>query len=181
MEIVKLVIGIVKHKQRNQGFTLVELLIVLLIISIVTSVALLTISHNKDKQVELFVSEFKQIITLAEEQAMLQPVVLGLAFDENSYQFINYHPAEGDKKSFWSPEQGRLLNRYQIPRGIELTMGSAEDEGVEESAKKSIPQIVISTNGDLTPFTVYVGLKGKKPRFVIQGDTDGTVTSQRLS
>lgn len=179
MEIVKLVIGTVKRNHRNQGFTLVELLIVLVIISIVTSVALLTISHNKDKQVELFVNEFKQVVTLAEEQAMLQPTVLGLAFDESSYQFINYHPAERDKKSFWTPVQGRLLSRYQIPSGIELTMGSEEES--EESVKKSAPQIVISTNGDLTPFTVYVGQKGKKPRYVIQGDTDGTVTSQRLS
>ena len=42
------------------------------------------------------------------------------------------------------------------------------------------PQIVISTNGDVTPFTIYVGRKGKKPLYAISGDADGNVTSREL-
>ena len=55
------------------GFTLIELLVVIFIISIVTSVALLSISRNENKQLEAFTNELVQTVTLAEEQAMLQP------------------------------------------------------------------------------------------------------------
>lgn len=167
-----------KSSHREQGFTLVELLIVIFIMSIVTSVALLTVSRNKDKQLESFVNEFKQTVTLAEEQAMLQPMIIGLSFKQASYQFASYQSAVEGKKASWLPMQDSLLGQYTIPDGIELVVAGNE---LQQSAKNRGPQVVISTNGDLTPFKLYVGHEGSKPRYIIQGDADGTVTSQLLS
>jgi len=69
------------------GFTLIEILVVILIISIVTSVALLSISRNENRQLETFTKDLVQTLTLAQEQAMLQPAVLGLAIERHTYQF----------------------------------------------------------------------------------------------
>lgn len=167
-----------------RGFTLIELLVVIFIISIVTSVALLSVSRNENRQLEAFAKELQQSVTLAEEHAMLQPSVLGLSFASESYQFVSYQPPAGpDKKQSWSPIQDQLLGKHIIPNGVELRIEvSGQKAHQQEDEEAAIqPQVVISTNGDITPFTIYVGKKGKSPRYVLKGDADGNVTSKMLS
>jgi general secretion pathway protein H len=156
-----------------KGYTLIEILIVLFIISIVTSVALLSISRNENKQMESFANEVMQIMTLAEEQAMLEPNVMGLSFAEHSFQFASFQPSKEDNKNHWQPIQDSILGVHKIPDNIQVA--------VEAGGKGDMPQIIISTNGDITPFTLYVGKKGQKPRYAITGDADGNITNKFLS
>lgn len=163
------------------GYTLIEILIVLFIISIVTSMAFLTIGSNENRQLESFANELTQILTLAEEQAMLQPSVLGLSLNEHSFQFASYDSVTDEKTKVWTPLQDKLLGRQRIPRGVALSVevGEKRTGSVQESEKNN-PQIIISTNGDITPFTIYVGKPGEKPRYAIRGDADGSVTNKLL-
>lgn len=149
----------------QQGFTLIEILVVIFIISIVTSVALLTISHNDNRQLESFTRELMQSLTLAEEKAMLEPAVLGVTLDKQSWQFSSFQPAAGKNKAAWLDAQHLV-----IPSNIDVSIDS-----------KAIPQIVISTNGDITPFTIYIARKGKAPRYAITGDANGNISSRLLS
>jgi general secretion pathway protein H len=168
--------------KKSVGFTLIEILVVLFIMSIVTSVALLSISRHENRQIETFTNELVQRMTLAEEQAILQPVVLGLAIKHKGIQFTSYQPAEGKKEFIWQPMQDKLLTNYSIPSSMELRLVvDGKPVTMLENGKKTSPQIVISTNGDITPFTLYVGRKGKSPRYVIQGDADGNITSKLLT
>lgn len=169
-------------KRSMAGFTLIELLVVIFIISIVTSVALLSVGHNENRQLESFANELAQRVTLAEEQAMLQPAVLGLILDESSYQFAAYSPAVGDKKPTWTPIQDKILGQHPIPRDIELgvEVGGKHFTKTDEEETTKDPQVIISTNGDLTPFTIYIGKRGKTPRYVIRGDADGNVVTSLL-
>lgn len=164
------------------GFTLIEILVVLFIISIVTSVALLSISRNENSHVKAFASELTQMVTLAEEQAMLEPKVLGLTLGERSFHFAALQPAAGEKANVWQPIQDHLLGQHKIPNDIEIDVqvGTATHLASDDKAKSN-PQIIISTNGDVTPFTIYVGKKGQKPSYVITGDVDGNVTNKALS
>lgn len=162
-----------------KGYTLIEILVVLFIVSIVAGVALLTIGRNQNKQMETFVSELTQSITLAEERAMLQPTVLGLSIGTSSLQFNAYQPALAKEKSKWLPVQDTALSQRTIPNDIQLGLNVGQARG--EFSNSNGPQIIISTNGDLTPFTIYVGKKGQKPRYAITGDADGNVTSRELS
>lgn len=177
-----------------RGFTLIELLVVIFIISIVTSVALLSVSRNDNKRLESFTNELVQTVTLAEEQAMLQPTVLGLSVGQDSFQFSTYHAVVDKKINPWTPIKDRLLGKRAIPDGIEVSVmvggkrsGSTDEtdedksDSDDEAAAIKVPQIIISTNGDITPFTIYIGKRGKQPRYVINGDADGNITSRSLS
>lgn len=173
-----------KSSRSSSGFTLIEILVVIFIMSIVTSVALFSISRNENRQIESFAKELVQTVTLAQEQAMLQPSVLGLSIEREAYQFAAYRLAENKKKNSWSPLKDNLLGMHDIPGSIALTIEvggqkMAQEEKDDDAAH--VPQIVISTNGDITPFTIYVGKKGKSPRYIIRGDVDGTITSKLLS
>lgn len=58
----------------------------------------------------------------------------------------------------------------------ETTDNNADEE--EASEKQIQPDIIISSSGDMTPFTITIGKKGEQPRYLIRGNTDGTVTTQ---
>ncbi len=165
------------YTTKMKGFTLIEILVVLFIISIVTAVALLTIGKNEQREVKRFAEELTQILTLAEEQAMLQPTVLGLALNQDSFHFASYQLETDKKKNYWKPLQDNLLGKHRIPSDIEVNIKM----GKESKAVSHEPQIIISTNGDLTPFTIYVGKQGEKPLYEIKGDADGNVTNTLLS
>ena len=163
------------------GYTLIEILIVMFIISIVTSVALLSVGRNENKRLESFANELVQTITLAEEQAMLQPVVLGILIDKHTVQFVSLVPSKNDGKNTWVALDDTLLGKQSIPSGIEVRVaaGNTHASAADEVTKN--PQIIVSTNGDVTPFTIYIGKIGEKPRYAIIGDADGSITRKELS
>jgi general secretion pathway protein H len=69
---------------KSAGFTLIEILIVMVIISIVGAASLLSISRNKNSQMENFARQLTNLITLAQQQAMLQPAVIGMTFSDST-------------------------------------------------------------------------------------------------
>lgn len=160
------------------GYTLIEILIVIFIISIVTTVALLSINQNKNKTIESFAKQLTQILTLAEEQAILQPIVLGMYLDHDSFRFSSLQSEPKTQKSTWVPLQDTILGKHRIPNGI---LVSIKVDGQSMDLEKKNPQIIISTNGEATPFTIYVGQPGEKPLYAIRGEMDGSITNAALS
>lgn len=170
-------------RKKISGFTLVEILVVIFIISIVTSVALLTIGRNDNKKIESFTNQLNQIMSLAEERAMLQPAVLGLVIEDNSFHFASLNSATVNKNNTWKSLDDKQLGAHEIPDDIELRLQVAgkKTSDQEDDEVKQGPQIIISTNGDITPFTLYIGKRGQEPRYAIKGDADGRLTRQSLS
>jgi general secretion pathway protein H len=158
-------------KRMAKGFTLIEILIVIVIISIVSSVALVTISGNKTKQVESFAKQLTRLITLAEQEAMLQPATLGLAFYQHSFQFFNYTPSEDNP---WKAITTGSLGLHKIPEHIQLTL-RVNNEGKVLDGK---PHIFISESGDITAFTLTIANRGEKPAYVIRSDASGNVQTE---
>jgi general secretion pathway protein H len=174
--------------RKQKGFTLVEILVVMLIISIITSVGVLSINRNENKQVETFASELAQLVSLAERQAMLQPNVLGLQLEKESFQFSSLQTGQAGTKQDWVPLDDNILGKREIPDGIELRVDMSHDMKTSDSDKTNdddkkikLPQVIISSNGDVTPFNIYVGHKGKKPLYVVSVDASGQITSKSLS
>lgn len=169
----------------RSGFTLIEILVVLVIISIVTTVALVSLSMNQSRHLENYANDLSQTITLAEEQAMLRPAVLGLQIKHQTYFFAIYNPdANVEKKEpQWTPiENSHSLGLHDIPDNIDIQIAVDGTPIVaDEDSETEGPQIILSTNGDMTPFTIYVGKKGEKPRFLIRGEADGSIKNEKLS
>ncbi len=160
------------------GFTLIEILIVMVIISIVTSVALLKFNRNENKRLASFANELTQTLLLAEEQAMLQPAVIGMSLNENSFQFSTYESREGKSKT-WRPLQDSVLRKYEISSDIQVNL-EINHQFVSLSDDETIksPQIIFSINGEVTPFVITISKKGKQTRYKIIGEADGSITQQ---
>ncbi len=167
-----------KQMLKHCGYTLIEILVVLLIISIVSSVALLSIHRNENKEIEIFANNIAQTIQLASEQAMLQPMILGLALDNRGFYFsrLQINP-QGEED--WLLMKDSILSRQSVPSNIEVRMDIAGSRWFAAKDEKN-PPIIISTNGDFTPFTIYIGKKGEKPKYAISGKANGQITNKIL-
>lgn len=157
----------------QSGYTLIEILIVLFIISIVSTTALLTIGQNQNRQLKTTAVQIRQMLILAEEHAMLQPAILGLRVDEHGFAFKIF---QNEKKPAWLPVDEKTLAPHHLSDDIVLQLVQQTKQQTDAGA----PQVVISSSGDLTPFKIYIGKQGAAPRYVVKGEADGTVVSREL-
>jgi len=158
----------------KQGFTLIEILIVIVIISIVSGIAALTISRNQQKQYEYLANSLAHLITLAEEEAMLRPATLGLAFTPDSFQFFEYHNKVDKNATHWQALTDNIFGLHSISKNIEITL-FVQNKKTNLNGK---PQIIISPSGDIIPFTILLGKKDQPPSYKVTGYTNGNVSSR---
>ena len=82
----------------NAGFSLLELLVVIVIIGIAVSFATLTFGDNQAKRMSHKSQQLAALIELAKEQAIFNSQELGLLFTKNSYTFYKLGSAVNKKK-----------------------------------------------------------------------------------
>lgn len=150
--------------KKNPGFTLIEILIVMVIISIVAGVAVLTITTNKNKNIEDFTKQLVNTITLSEQEAMLRPATLGIAFTPDSFQFFQF-----DKK--WILLTDKIYQKHNFPPDMTLTL-KVQNKAAPLDGK---PYLIISSNGDVSPFVILIGKHNQAPMYIITGDTSGNI------
>lgn len=153
---------------KQQGFTLLEIMLVIALIAIIASSMRLGISFESEKDRKFReVQRMHAVINAAAEYAMLNQVELGLLIDNVSYKFLAF---DGQK---WRPMAGQaIFEEHEFTEGVELTLeleglewsednllGSVSwsDEDLDdEDEEKLTPQIFILSSGDLTPFLIDV-------------------------
>ena len=172
-------------KQRLKGitgFTLIEVLVVLLIISIVTSVAMLSISHNQNQRVKLLANELTEFITLAEEQAILQQTSIGLVIAHNAFQFVHYQTQAQGTVPDWQPLMEPVFKRHLIPSGVGIRLEvTGKTKSLSQQLSNAVPQIVISSGGEVTPFVLWLGNKGHAARYKIVGAANGHIEQSEIT
>ncbi|HSW70715.1 MAG TPA: type II secretion system minor pseudopilin GspH [Gammaproteobacteria bacterium] len=157
------------------GYTLLEVLVVLVIISIVAGMAMLSLGHNENKELQAFTRELAEILSLAEEQALLQPTTLGLMLRPHSFGLYEYRKTQ--HQMAWQALNDRELGIREMPADTQIILQIA-NQTVSQEEQGEKPPIIISTNGTLTPFTMLIGKKNKKPRYKLSGLADGTISAE---
>jgi general secretion pathway protein H len=149
------------------GYTLIEILIVIAIISIVAAVATLSIHFNHKKQMESLAHHLVSLILLSEEEAILHPAVLGLAFTSHTYQVYRYE----EKNHSWQPLTNKVFRAETLPDKVQITL-TIQDKIIPANGK---PQLIISSSGDLPAFTIDIGDFDETPLYQVNGEENGNV------
>ncbi|MBA6342424.1 type II secretion system minor pseudopilin GspH [Colwellia sp. MB02u-10] len=173
-----------KDKHRQQGFTLIEVMLVIVLIGVMASAVQFTFSGNKAEQLlEQNSARFAGVFDVAAEYGLLNNIELGLFVEKNTYQFLGYDGVS------WSPiASNPMFEVFTLPEGIEITLQlddlpieepllfdssllineDQDDNFTEEEKKKIIPQVYMLSGGDITPFSLTFSLA----EFAIDGDVD---------
>ncbi len=81
---------------RSKGFTLVEILVVVVIMAVVISLAVLSIGvSGRDSQLDEESRRIEGLVDLLHERAVLEGRDFGLLIEPAAYEFLVYEPARG--------------------------------------------------------------------------------------
>ena len=152
----------------KQGFTLIEILVVLFIIGITMGFALLAFGDFGEKRrIALSGEQFKNYVALVEQRAILEGSTLGIGIDKRSYQAFRLQ-----MKTHWQPisHHGIFQSQY-FPNGSIIRYDSM-------GKKTSFPQIIIQSSGDLSPFTLTLSSQKETAIATIIGASNGELSVQ---
>jgi len=161
-----------------KGFTLIEVMLVIVVIGIMVAAIQINFNSNKpEAELQNESARFASVFNLAAEYGLLNNIELGLYTEKNSYQFVGFDGVR------WTPLlDNDLLAAYQLPETMKMTfifddlplelptlidaeLFTPDDERIEqmeadlaEDEKNIIPQVYILSGGDITPFRVEFSL-----------------------
>jgi general secretion pathway protein H len=168
------------------GFTLVELLVVLVIIGVIAAGAVLAVTTTgRDNELEREGERLAALTGYVREQAELETREYGLRLLADRYEFVRFDARSGQ----WIPvEDDVVLRPRELPEGllprlwiegreVVLPAAAAQDKAELEDFT---PQIMLFSNGDVTPFRLRVEREGVARRVTLESNEENAVTSTGL-
>lgn len=162
-------------RSEHRGFTLIEIMVVMVIIVVGTSIALLSVNILGDERdIELEARRLATLIETVADEAELQGRDFGLEFIRQGYRFVEYDPF----LNTWAEIVGDdLLRPRSLPENLEFSVvvedkrieldevaadtssGIPDDEDEEPQPgllNKYAPHAMIMSSGDVSPFDVVI-------------------------
>lgn len=165
----------------SRGFTLLEILVVVVIVGILVSVATVAVGVlGRDREVEEQARRLWAVMTQGREEAELQGRDIGLFIEDSGYEFMMFDP----KQAGWvAVEDDGLLTRRELPPGLrmrlwlearEVVLKSPRRPTLEEQ-KKRLPQIIMVASGEIVPFELEIAREGSDVRWQVLSQPDNTL------
>ena len=157
-------------RNRGRGFTLVEILVVLVIIGIVTAIAFLSFGIlGDDRSLERDARRLAAIIEMVTDEAMIQGRDYGLEILSGGYRFVELDPllnqwlevSGDDLMAARTLEEGSefelFIEQHKVTLQSQATDTSTEDdENKRDLTDDYLPHILILSSGDVTPFELRI-------------------------
>lgn len=157
--------------RRSRGFSLIEILVVVVIVAIVTSIAVLSLGLlGDDRELETEARRLGSLVQEAQDEATMQGREFGIEFMSDSYRFVEFDPFT----SQWSePADDEIYRLRKLPDDAEFELflegqrvaldpEPAKITRPDDTApgrgdtKAYSPHVLIYSSGDVTPFDVEI-------------------------
>jgi general secretion pathway protein H len=165
--------------RRAAGFTLLELLVVIVIIGILTSMAVISVNVlGGDHEMQQEAARLQAILLQTREDAVLQSRDIGMRLDETGYEFLAY---DGRVERWQAVGDDPLLRARALPDGLRLAL-RLEDRNVQLKPRAAatekdpvLPQIVLQASGDVVPFDLLLARDGTDEQRRVSGTLEGKI------
>jgi general secretion pathway protein H len=166
---------------RSKGFTLVEILVVLVIMAVLISLAVLTVgSTGRDSQLDEESHRIEGLVGLLHERAVLEGRDFGLRIEPTAYEFVFYDI----RRNRWlMMDQEREYRHRQLPKGISFQLELDSQVVVIKPIDRTLatddipgPQVAIAASGEGTPFRLTLLRDATQAKASVEGDSLGKIT-----
>lgn len=182
-----------RQPPRQQGFTLLELLLVIVIVSIVSAAVVITMNpDNTHRELEKEARRLTQVLRQLADESLFQGQEFGVRFQEEEYAFFIW---DRETNQWQGYEQAPVFRSYTLPEPF-VMLFEAEDISYSLKKKKNTPedsQESFSTeetetsppnawflsSGEITPFSISMFSEGdSERRYLISANAVGDITLQ---
>jgi general secretion pathway protein H len=169
---------------RSKGFTLVEILVVLVIMAIVVSIAVLSMNTTgRDTQLDEESRRIQGLVDILHERALLEGRDFGLRIEPSGYEFVVYSP---DRDRWLTLNQEGEFRHRDLPKGVSFQLELDSVQVVLKAVDKTFatdqppppPQVAIAASGEGTPFRLTLLRDGSQARSAVDGDAFGKTTQE---
>lgn len=167
----------------SKGFTLVEILIVMLIITVVISLTVLSVSSTgQDGQLDQESRRIEGLVGLLHERALLEGRDFGIRIEPAAYEFVVYDP----RRDRWLMlDQEREFRHRDLPKGVSFQLQLDSQTVVIKPIDRNLsngappnPQIAIAASGEGTPFRLILLRDATQAKAAVDGDALGKITRE---
>jgi general secretion pathway protein H len=160
--------------RRSRGFTLVEILVVVVIFAVMAAtVALSLAGAGGERQLENDVQRLRALVSYACERAELTGRPVGLSLLATGYVFSEHLRTE------WKPlADGELRPRKWVAGVIAHLSRDGIAVAIDSSAPEE-PQLACFSSGELTPFRLDLALVDHPDGWRMDGTPDGALSLER--
>ncbi|MBB1432567.1 Tfp pilus assembly protein FimT/FimU [Pseudoalteromonas sp. SG43-4] len=182
---------------RSRGFSLIEILVVLVIIAFATKMVVYSLEGGAEEELDTQALRLHTTINMASEFAILNQVELGLLVEENTLEYLVF---DGEKWITFDRED--LFKPIELDERLKLTlnledlawaqdnlleqsnwrelMNGGDEDSLLELKKLKIPQVLILSSGEVSAFQLILELKEQsEPVYYIEGEFTAPVNFRR--
>lgn len=169
------------------GFTLIEVLVVVVLVAIVSSYALLSIGNvSSERALQTEIQRFAALLAALQDEAYLQGREYGVELMNGGYRFTEFDPfteqwiaiADDDMMRLRTLPEGLEMELYLEDKRILLSDDPAKLEVPDEEATDTItfePHLFVYSSGEHSPFEVHVTRRFDDARAIVRGDVIGNI------
>jgi general secretion pathway protein H len=169
---------------RNKGFTLVEILVVIVIMAVLISLTVLTVSSTaRDSQLDEESRRLEGLVGLLHDRALLEGRDFGLRIEPTAYEFVVFDTRRGR----WTiMDQEREYRHRQLPKGISFQLELDSQVVIIKPIDRTLatddlpgPQVAIAASGEGTPFRLTLLRDATQAKASVDGDSLGKITREK--
>ncbi len=159
-----------------RGFTLVEMLVVVVIVAVMIAGAVLALGVvGRDRVLENEARRLAALLVLAREHAELQTREYGLRLTPRGYVFLVFEPRSGQ----WLPSSDEALRARELPDGLRFALVLEGRPVVLREAPGPVtpqPQVAIASSGGYSSFEITIE-RESGGRITLRTAEDGSLAS----
>lgn len=161
----------------KHGFTLIELLVVIVIVGLFASMVMMTVTPNNSQMLERESKRLMQVMQLAQDEAVMQGVELGLTIQTDRYFFSRL------QENQWLPlTADRQFSENVFNSSIMIELEVEDERVVQQVSETIIPTIMILSSGELTGFKLSLfNVEQPDKQYQIVGQENGQLSWQEAN
>ncbi|MEJ2455018.1 MAG: type II secretion system minor pseudopilin GspH [Candidatus Thiodiazotropha sp.] len=166
----------VSPKAATAGFTLIEVMVVVVIIGILINFAVLSLrSHSPGDQLNEEAQRLRSLLQIASEEALLRSSFIGVDITETGYGFLRL------EEETWQPVDDTLFRNRELPDEVQISINMAQPPGDDDDEEKRTPEIILLNSGEITPFDLKISSIHSDDYFRLSGNETGELSLERIS